>query len=178
MPWLKNVKGLLNSGLGGQAGGIAVANILTGKVNPSGKTSETYPRAFEDNPTYGNFPGGPVTSEHRESVYIGYRYYDAADIDVEFPFGFGLSYTTFEYSDIKLSKDKMKDTDTVTVSFKIKNTGSVDGAEIAEVYVADKESTISVRRKSFADLRRYSLKQAKRKRYPSSFPREHSRSTT
>lgn len=93
MPWLKNVKGLLNSGLGGQAGGIAVANILTGKVNPSGKTSETYPRAFEDNPTYGNFPGGPVTSEHRESVYIGYRYYDAADIDVEFPFGFGLSYT-------------------------------------------------------------------------------------
>lgn len=72
----------------------------------------------------------------------------------------------------------MKDTDTVTVSFKIKNTGSVDGAEIAEVYVADKESTISVRRKSFADLRRYSLKQAKRKRYQSSFPRERSRSTT
>lgn len=72
----------------------------------------------------------------------------------------------------------MKDTDTVTVSFKIKNTGSVDGAEIAEVYVADKESTISARRKSFADLRRYSLKQAKRKRYLLSFPRERSRSTT
>ncbi len=157
MPWLKNVKGLLNSGLGGQAGGIAVANILTGK------TSETYPRAFEDNPTYGNFPGGPVTSEHRESVYIGYRYYDAADIDVEFPFGFGLSYTTFEYSDIKLSKDKMKDTDTVTVSFKIKNTGSVDGAEIAEVYVADKESTIFRPKKELRGFKKVFLKAGEEK---------------
>lgn len=142
MPWLSEVKGLLNSGLGGQASGGAVANILTGKVNPSGKTSETYPVSFSDNPTYGNYPGGPVTSEHKESVYIGYRYYDAANLDVVFPFGYGLSYTTFEYSDIKLSADSMKDTDTVTVSFKIKNTGDVDGAEVAEIYVADKESTI------------------------------------
>lgn len=142
IPWLNEVKALLNSGLGGQAGGAAVARILTGAVNPSGKTSETYPITFQDNPTYGNYPGGPVTSEHREGVYIGYRYYDAAKKDVLFPFGYGLSYTTFEYSDIKLSADKIKDTDTVTVSFKIKNTGSVDGAEVAEVYVADKESTI------------------------------------
>lgn len=142
MPWVNDVKALLNSGLGGQAGGAAVANILTGAVNPSGKTSETYPLEFSDNPTYGNYPGGPVTSEHRESVYIGYRYYDKADKQVLFPFGYGLSYTTFEYSDIKLSADSIKDTDTVKVSFKIKNTGSVDGAEVAQVYVADKESTI------------------------------------
>lgn len=142
MPWINEVKALLNSGLGGQAGGAAVANILTGKVNPSGKTSETYPISFNDNPTYGNYPGGPVTSEHRESVYIGYRYYDTAQKDVLFPFGCGLSYTTFEYSDIKLSADKIKDTDTVTVSFKIKNTGKTDGAEIAQIYVADRESTI------------------------------------
>lgn len=142
MPWLSKVKGLLNSGLGGQATGIAVARILTGAVNPSGKTSETYPVSFEQNPTFGNYPGGPVTSEHKESVFIGYRYYDAAGLDVVFPFGFGLSYTTFEYSDIKLSADSIKDTDTVTVSFKITNTGDVDGAEVAQVYVADKESTI------------------------------------
>lgn len=142
MPWLSEVKGLLNSGLGGQAVGAAVANILTGKVNPSGKTSETYPVSFEANPTFGNYPGGPVTSEHKESVYIGYRYYDSANEDVVFPFGFGLSYTTFEYSDIKLSADSIKDTDTLTVSFKVKNTGDVAGAEIAQVYVADKESTI------------------------------------
>ena len=142
MPWLSEVKGLLNSGLGGQAAGAAVANILTGKVNPSGKTSETYPVSFEANPTFGNYPGGPVTSEHKESVYIGYRYYDSANEDVVFPFGYGLSYTTFEYSDIKLSADSIKDTDTLTVSFKVKNTGEVAGAEIAQVYVADKESTI------------------------------------
>lgn len=142
MPWIHEVKALLNSGLGGQAGGSAVADILMGKINPSGKLSETYPLEFSDNPTYGNYPGGPVTSEHRESVYIGYRYYDTAEKDVLFPFGFGLSYTTFEYSDMKLSSDRIKDADTVTVSFKIKNTGKVDGAEIAQIYVADKESTI------------------------------------
>lgn len=142
MPWIHEVKALLNSGLGGQAGSSAVADILMGKINPSGKLSETYPLEFSDNPTYGNYPGGPVTSEHRESVYIGYRYYDTAEKDVLFPFGFGLSYTTFEYSDMKLSSDRIKDADTVTVSFKIKNTGKVDGAEIAQIYVADKESTI------------------------------------
>ncbi|MCD7796731.1 MAG: glycoside hydrolase family 3 C-terminal domain-containing protein [Clostridiales bacterium] len=142
MPWINEVKALLNSGLGGQAGGAAVANILTGQVNPSGKTSETYPLDFSENPTYGNYPGGPVTSEHRESVYIGYRYYDKANKDVLFPFGYGLSYTTFEYSDIKISSDNIKDTDTLTVLFKIKNTGDVNGAEIAQIYVADKESTV------------------------------------
>lgn len=142
IPWIDNVKAVLNSGLGGQAGGSAVANILTGKVNPSGKTAETYPFSFEENPVYGNYPGQPVVSEHKESLYVGYRYYDTAKKDVLFPFGYGLSYTTFEYSDIKLSASEIKDTDTVEVSFKIKNTGSVDGAEIAQVYVADKDSTI------------------------------------
>lgn len=142
MPWIHEVKALLNSGLGGQAGGAAVANILTGAVNPSGKTSETYPISFNDNPTYGNYPGGPVTSEHRESVYIGYRYYDTADKEVLFPFGYGLSYTDFEYSGLKVSAEKIKDTDTVTVSFRIKNTGSRDGKETAQVYIADKASTI------------------------------------
>ena len=142
IPWIDNVKAVLNSGLGGQAGGSAVANILTGKVNPSGKTAETYPLSFEENPVYGNYPGQPVVSEHKESLYVGYRYYDTAKKDVLFPFGYGRSYTTFEYSDIKLSASEIKDTDTVEVSFKIKNTGSVDGAEIAQVYVADKDSTI------------------------------------
>ncbi len=142
MPWIGEVKALLNSGLGGQAGGSAVANILTGAVNPSGKTAETYPLSFDDNPTFGNYPGGPVISEHKESVYIGYRYYDTAKKDVLFPFGFGLSYTDFEYSDIRLSASDIDDTDTLTVSFKIKNIGARDGAEIAQIYVADKKSTV------------------------------------
>ena len=109
MPWINEVKGLLNSGLAGQAGGVAVANILTGKVNPSGKTSETYAYSYSDNPTYGRYPGGPVTSEHREGIYLGYRYYDKAKKDVLFPFGYGLSYTSFKYSGMRVSKKKIKD---------------------------------------------------------------------
>jgi len=163
MPWADKVKGLLNSGLGGQAGGAAVANILTGAVNPSGKTSETYPVSFEENPTYGNYPGGPVTSEHRESVYIGYRYYDSAKKDVTFPFGYGLSYTDFEYSDIKLSADKIKDTDTLTVSFKLKNAGAVDGAEVVQLYVSDKESTIFRPEKELRAFKKVFLKAGEEK---------------
>lgn len=142
MPWINEVKAVLNAGLPGQGGGAAIASILTGKVNPSGKTSETYPLVFEDAPTYGNFPAGPVTSEHRESVYIGYRFFDKAKKDVLFPFGHGLSYTSFAYSDISVSKTDFTDEDTVSVSFKLKNTGGVAGAEICQLYVTDKESTV------------------------------------
>ncbi len=142
LPWINEVGALLNSGLGGQATGSATANVLTGIVNPSGKTSETYPLSFSDNPTYGNYPAGPVTSEHRESVYIGYRYYDKARKDVLFPFGYGLSYTQFQYSDMKVSADEITDNDTLEVSFKVKNVGDVDGAEVAQLYISDRESTI------------------------------------
>lgn len=142
MPWLDKVKAVLNGSLGGQAGAGAIADIISGAVNPSGKLSETYPLSLEDNPTYGNYPGGRVLAEHKESVYIGYRYYDTAKKPVMFPFGYGLSYTSFQYSDLKLSSKKINDGDELTVTFKIKNTGSVDGAEIAQVYVKDVESTI------------------------------------
>ncbi len=142
MPWLDKVDAVLNGYLGGQAGGSAIVDILLGKVNPSGKLAETYPLTLEDNPSNSNFPGTPITVEYREGIYVGYRYYDTAKKDVLFPFGYGMSYTTFEYSDVKLSADNIKDTDTVTVSFKVKNTGAVAGAEVAEVYVKDTETTI------------------------------------
>lgn len=142
MPWADKVPAILNMFLTGQAGGSAVCDILFGDVNPSGKLSETYPLALSDNSSYNYFPGTTVSVEHRESVYVGYKYYDTANKEVAFPFGFGLSYTTFEYSDLKVSADNIKDTDTVTVSFKIKNTGDVDGAEVAQLYVSDVESTI------------------------------------
>jgi beta-glucosidase len=98
--------------------------------------------AYADTPAVNNFPGNPASVEYRESVYIGYRYYEKADKAVRYPFGFGLSYTTFEYSDIKLDKASMDENDTLTVTCKIKNTGNVAGYEIAQLYVADKESTI------------------------------------
>lgn len=142
MPWADNVPAILNMFLTGQAGGSAVCDVLFGDVNPSGKLSETYPMTLEENSSYNYFPGTSVSVEYRESVYVGYKYYDTANKAVRFPFGHGLSYTTFEYSDIKLSADSIKDTDTVTVSFKVKNTGDRDGAEVAQIYVSDVESTI------------------------------------
>ena len=142
MPWNDGVAAILNSYLGGQAGAGAVADIVSGAVNPSGKLPETYPMVYTDTPAVNNFPGNPASVEYRESVYIGYRYYDKAKKAVRYPFGFGLSYTTFEYSDIKLDKTAMNENDILTVSFRVKNTGDVAGYEIAQLYVADKESTI------------------------------------
>lgn len=142
MPWCDNVAAILNSYLGGQAGAGAVADIISGAVNPSGKLPETYPMTYYDTPAVNNFPGNPATVEYRESIYIGYRYYEKAEKNVRYPFGHGLSYTTFEYSDIKLSKSSIKEDETLKVSFTVKNTGDVSGYEIAQLYVSDKESTI------------------------------------
>lgn len=142
MPWNDKVSAVLHSYLGGQAGAGAVADILCGDVNPSGKLSETYPIVYDDTPAKNNFPGNPASVEYRESVYIGYRYYDKVNKNVRYPFGYGLSYTTFKYSDIKLDKTAMDENDVLTVTFRIQNTGKVAGYETAQVYVADKESTI------------------------------------
>lgn len=142
MPFAGDVKAILNGYLGGQASGIAIADILAGKVNPSGKLAETYPASLADTPCFNYYPGTEQTAEHREGIYIGYRYYDSAMKDVLFPFGYGLSYTKFEYSDIKLSSSEISDTETLTVSYKIKNVGNVAGAEVSQIYVSDKESTI------------------------------------
>ena len=158
MPWLSKVKGLVNGYLGGQASGDTIADVVSGDICPSGKLAETYPLSLSDVPCSKYFPGTKRTAEHTESIYIGYRYYDTAEKDVLFPFGFGLSYTEFEYSNIKLSKKKIKDTDTLTVSFKVKNVGNCDGAETAQIYVADKESTIFRPAKELKGFKKVSLK--------------------
>ena len=133
-PWLSGVKGMLCAYLGGEAVGGAVADILTGKVNPSGKLTETWPLAKEDVACDKYFPGNPKTSEYRDSIFVGYRYYDSFGVKVNFPFGFGLSYTSFDYSDLAVSGD--------TVTFTVKNTGTVAGAEIAQLYIGkNKDST-------------------------------------
>lgn len=142
MPWIEQVKGILNSYLSGQAGASAIIQILFGEANPSGKLAETYPIKLSDNPSYNYFGKGKVTEEYRESIYVGYRYYDASNTEVLFPFGYGLSYTKFEYSNIQLSKANIKDIETVKVSLKVKNTGPMAGAEIIQLYVSDLESTI------------------------------------
>ena len=143
MPWKNDVKAIVEAYLGGQAGGGAVADILTGKVNPSGKLSETFPVRTEDTPTATDFPSKDGTATYGESVFIGYRYYDKKKIEPNFPFGYGMSYTTFHYSDIKSSTTNAKDTDAITISFKVKNTGAVAGKEIAELYVHEQDSDVA-----------------------------------
>ncbi|HJB82171.1 MAG TPA: glycoside hydrolase family 3 protein, partial [Candidatus Mediterraneibacter intestinavium] len=121
MPWKDDVKGLLEAYLGGQAGGSAVVNILYGKVNPSGKLAETLPLKLSDNPSYLNFAEREKVN-YSEGVFVGYRYYDAKEMEVAFPFGHGLSYTTFKFSNLKLDRTEMTDQDTLTVSVDVTNT--------------------------------------------------------
>ena len=142
MPWVNDVTAILEGYLGGQAVAGAIADILLGKVNPSGKLAETFPIILRDNPSYHYFPGGPVTVEYRESLYVGYRYYDKVEQEVLFPFGHGLSYSTFQYSDLQFDQDQLTSPDPLRISLKVKNTSSIMGQEIVQVYVKDMESTV------------------------------------
>lgn len=142
MPWLAQVQAVLEGYLGGQAGAGAIADILYGVVNPSGKLAETFPLRLEDTPSFDCFPGGPTTLAYRESIYVGYRYYDSAAQEVLYPFGHGLSYTNFGYRNLWLSQDAIRESDPLTVSLEIKNTGAVAGKEIVQFYVRDIESTV------------------------------------
>ncbi|MGD6891964.1 glycoside hydrolase family 3 C-terminal domain-containing protein [Bacillus mobilis] len=142
MPWIGKVKGILEGYLGGQALGGAIADILFGDVNPSGKLAETFPKVLSDNPSYLNFPGEGDKVEYKEGVFVGYRYYDKKKIEPLFPFGFGLSYTNFEYSNLSIDKKEIKDTDTVSVRVNVKNIGSIAGKEIVQLYIKDVESSM------------------------------------
>ena len=140
--WECKVKAILNLYLGGQAGGEAAYDLIYGKVNPSGKLAETFPFNNEDNVVAKYFPMGPKTVEYRESIFVGYRFFDKAKKAVQYPFGHGLSYTKFEYKNIKLSSKKVKEGEKLTVTFTLKNIGDVAGAEVAQVYVCPPESKI------------------------------------
>ena len=133
-PWLDNCQALLYAALGGQAGAGAVADALTGKVNPCGKLAETWPMAYADVPSAADFATRRKTVEYREGLYIGYRYFTTAEKAVRFPFGYGMSYTTFAYSDMAADEQG--------VSLTVTNTGSVAGTEIVQLYVAKKNSDL------------------------------------
>ena len=133
-PWLDNCQALLYAALGGQAGAGAVADALTGKVNPCGKLAETWPLTYADVPSAADFATRRKTVEYREGLYIGYRYFTTAEKAVRFPFGYGMSYTTFAYSDMAADEQG--------VSLTVTNTGSVAGTEIVQLYVAKKSSEL------------------------------------
>lgn len=142
MPWADDVAAIVEGHLGGQAGAGGVADVLLGKVNPSGKLAETFPLRLADNPSYPHFPGGPMTVEYRESIYIGYRYYDTVEQPVLFPFGHGLSYTEFEYSNLQLSKSEAAESEPLQVSLTVKNVGNMAGKEVVQLYVRDPEASV------------------------------------
>ena len=127
-PWLKHCRTLVYGALGGQAGAGAMLDVLTGKVNPSGKLAETWVNAYADTPAKDNFAGPGRMVQYREGLYVGYRYYQTAGVPVAFPFGYGLSYTSFAYSNLQASSNGV----TLTVT----NTGKRAGAEIVQLYVA------------------------------------------
>lgn len=140
MPWVHQVKGILESYLAGQAVGEAQYRVLFGEVNPSGRLAETFPVRLEDNPTYFYYGKDGDEVEYQEGVLVGYRYYDAKKLPVLFPFGHGLSYTEFTYSDLKISATQIKDTDTLHVSVTVTNTGKRAGKEVVQLYVAPKDA--------------------------------------
>ena len=141
--WIDDVSAVLESWMMGQAGGGAVADVLFGRVNPSGKLAETFPLRLEDTPAHLNWPGDNGSVRYGEGLYIGYRAYDKRNLPVQFPFGYGLSYTTFEYANVRLSADSIRDVDGVIVTVDVTNTGTVAGKEIVQVYVHDQASTLT-----------------------------------
>jgi beta-glucosidase len=142
MPWLAAVPAVLQQWYGGQDAGHALADILFGDVNPSGKLPTTFPKRLQDNPAFINYPGENGQLFYGEGIFVGYRYYDKKEIAPLFPFGHGLSYTTFAYDNLCLNGTEFSLDDEIVVQVDVTNTGSVAGQEVVQVYVRDEESRL------------------------------------
>jgi beta-glucosidase len=138
--WRERAAAVVECWLGGQAAGAAIADVLTGAVNPSSRLTETIPLRLRDNPAFLNFPGEDGHVRYGEGVFVGYRGYDATGRDVAYPFGHGLSYTTFDYTNLEVS---MTGDLAITATVTVRNTGTRSGAEVVQLYVADPDSSVS-----------------------------------
>jgi beta-glucosidase len=141
MPWIDEVPTVVLAYYPGQEGGHAVANVLTGEVNPSGKLPVTFPKRLEDNPSFINYPGHREV-RYGEGIFVGYRYYDEKQVEPLFPFGHGLSYTTFAYGDLNVPAETSAD-EPVRVAVTVTNTGEHAGQEIVQLYVGDPEALLA-----------------------------------
>ena len=141
MPWLDKVKAVLLVGLAGQMAGSAALDLLLGRANPCGKLAETWPLALEDTPAFGQF-GKRFNTQYRESVFVGYRFYESFSKPVRFPFGFGLSYTSFRVSDLEVDQKNLTPGETLKVTVRLTNTGPLAGKEVVQVYIASPVSAI------------------------------------
>lgn len=142
MPFEPDVSAIVEGWLPGQAGAKAVADILFGLHNPSGKLAESFIRNEKDDPAYGNMPGAGMETVYKEGIYIGYRYHERKKTDLLYPFGHGLSYTTFEYSNIQADSESFTDNDRITVSVDITNTGSTAGKEVVQLYIHEQNPAV------------------------------------
>ena len=152
----ENADAIVQMYLGGEAAGSAIANVLTGKVNPSGKLPETFPKSLRQDCDY---PGDGLKVEYNEKLNVGYRYYDKHPQEIVYPFGHGLSYTEFSYNDLIIQKK----TDTYHISFKIKNIGNYDGKEVVQLYLSDKVSTVTKPIKELKKFEKVALKKGEEK---------------
>ena len=161
MPWLNNIKGLLHCWYLGSMGGEALAGVLSGKVNPSGKLPVTFAKAIEDYPyyEYGKkaYPGENKQVYYSEGIYIGYRHFDTRKVEPLFPFGYGLSYTSFKYGKPMLSSSRITNDAPITVSVPVTNTGKVAGKEIVQLYIGDMECSVDRPRKELKNFVKLNL---------------------
>ena len=156
MSWQYDLKSILHSYLGGEAGAGAILDILTGKINPSGRLAETYPLRYEDTPAFQYYPASERTSEYREGPFMGYRYYDTSMVLFRYPFGYGLSYTEFAYSALEV--------DEKGVQLTVTNVGERDGAEVVQLYVGFPDSVVFRPQKELKGFQKVFLKAGESKR--------------
>jgi len=154
--WIAQIPAVLHMWYGGQEGGNAIASVLFGDANPSGKLPVSFVKRWEDSPAYGHYPGENLQVEYAEGIYVGYRYFDKRHVEPLFPFGYGLSYTKFAYGDLRVSSSK-KASQPVEVSLNVRNAGSRAGAEVVELYVHDGHSSVDRPMKELKEFRRVNL---------------------
>jgi beta-glucosidase len=155
--WIAQVPAILDLWYGGQEGGNAIADVLFGDANPSGKLPVSFVKEWKDSPAYGHYPGENLKVDYAEGIYVGYRYFDKHKIEPLFPFGYGLSYTKFDYSDLKVSPDHIAPGKPVEVSLRVHNGGSRSGAEVVELYVHDGHSSVDRPTQELKGFRRVDL---------------------
>ncbi len=160
--WVNEVPAIIEAWYPGQEGGNAIANILFGDVNPSGKLSVTFAKKLSDNPSYRNYPGSGGKVYYKEGIFVGYRHYDKNNIEPQFPFGHGLSYSKFKYSNLVISPEQTKDGD-VSVKVDIKNISNREGKEVVQLYIKDKQSSLKRPPKELKAFKKVSLKSGEKK---------------
>jgi beta-glucosidase len=170
MPWLEKVAAVLQAWYPGQECGNAIADVLFGDINPSGKLPQTFPMRLEDTPTYLDFPGENGKVYYGEGIFVGYRYYDKKKISALFPFGFGLSYTTFDYGPLSLSAQEIGPDDTLQVSVEITNTGQRAGKEVVQLYVRDEQASLQRPEKELKAFAKVQLEPGERRTMRLSIP--------